>query len=108
MVRLSTYDDRSGGIQPGDGLGAYLQEVGSHELLNPSEEHLLLGNLIMARHRLRKAAIALRDKGVLPPGRDTAHQRVRSVAKVLKSDEAFSDACQDDLTVRTGERHTSV
>ncbi|MCA9322960.1 MAG: sigma-70 family RNA polymerase sigma factor [Planctomycetes bacterium] len=51
MVRLSTYDERSGGIQPGDGLGAYLQEVGSHELLSPSEEHLLLGNLIMARHK---------------------------------------------------------
>lgn len=51
MVKLSTYDDKSGGIQPGDGLGAYLQEVGSHELLDPSEEHLLLGNLIMARHR---------------------------------------------------------
>ncbi|MEE9393081.1 MAG: sigma-70 family RNA polymerase sigma factor [Planctomycetota bacterium] len=51
MVKLSTYNDKSGGIQPGDGLGAYLQEVGSHELLDPSEEHLLLGNLIMARHR---------------------------------------------------------
>lgn len=54
MVRLSTYEnneDKSAGIQPGDGLGAYLQEVGSHELLDPSEEHLLLGNLIMARHR---------------------------------------------------------
>ena len=51
MVRLGTFEDRSSGIQPGDGLGAYLQEVGSHELLDPAEEHLLLGNLIMARHR---------------------------------------------------------
>ncbi|MCB9834250.1 MAG: RNA polymerase sigma factor RpoD/SigA [Planctomycetes bacterium] len=51
MVRLSTYEDKGSGIQPGDGLGAYLQEVGSHELLSPPEEHLLLGNLIMARHR---------------------------------------------------------
>lgn len=50
MVRLNSYDEK-GGIAPGDGLGAYLQEVGSHELLDPAEEHLLLGNLIMARHR---------------------------------------------------------
>ncbi len=50
MVRLSTYDEKASSIQPGDGLGAYLQEVGSHELLSPSEEHILLGNLIMARH----------------------------------------------------------
>lgn len=50
MARLSSYDEK-GAIAPGDGLGAYLQEVGSHELLDPAEEHLLLGNLIMARHR---------------------------------------------------------
>ena len=52
MVRISTYDeDKGNAIAPGDGLGAYLQEVGSHELLDPAEEHILLGNLIMARHR---------------------------------------------------------
>lgn len=34
-----------------DPLGIYLKDVGSHDLLEPEEEHLLLGDLIFARNR---------------------------------------------------------
>ncbi|HMS16115.1 MAG TPA: sigma-70 family RNA polymerase sigma factor, partial [Planctomycetota bacterium] len=34
-----------------DPLGIYLKDVGSHDLLQPEEEHLLLGDLIFARNR---------------------------------------------------------
>jgi hypothetical protein len=62
----------------------------------------------MARHRLRKAVTALRDKGVQPPGRTTDHQMVRSAARVLPPDQPFKDAMKDDLTVRPGVKQTSV
>ena len=34
-----------------DPLGIYLKDVGSHDLLQPEEEHILLGDLIFARNR---------------------------------------------------------
>ncbi|HSG95206.1 MAG TPA: aromatic ring-hydroxylating dioxygenase subunit alpha, partial [Afifellaceae bacterium] len=64
--------------------------------------------IIMARHRLRKAANALAETGEVPPGVDLAHQRVRSVAIVLPVDEPFIDACKADLSVRPGVKQTSV
>ena len=39
--------------------------------------------IIMARHKLMRAARALAEKGELPPGRDLEHQRIRSVAILL-------------------------
>jgi len=36
---------------PDDPLGIYLRDVGAHDLLEPEEEHLLLGDLILARNR---------------------------------------------------------
>jgi hypothetical protein len=36
---------------PDDPLGIYLKDVGAHDLLEPEEEHLLLGDLILARNR---------------------------------------------------------
>jgi hypothetical protein len=62
----------------------------------------------MARHRLRKAVTALRDKGEMPPGRDPAHQKVRSAARVLPPDQPFKEAMKDDLTARPGVKQTSV
>ena len=42
-----------GPVQPAsdDPLGIYLKDVGAHDLLEPEEEHLLLGDLIFARNR---------------------------------------------------------
>jgi hypothetical protein len=51
---------------------------------------------------------ALKEKGVAPPGVDPAHQRVRSASVVLPPDQAFIDACKEDLMVRPGIKQSSV
>jgi hypothetical protein len=58
--------------------------------------------IIMARHRLIRAAKALADKGIAPPGVDLAHQRVRSASVILSPDRLFTDAAREALTVREG------
>ena len=94
--------------------GIALQDASLQESMGPivdrTKENLVStdNGIIMARHRLRKAATALKDKGILPPGRDPQHQLVRSVAKVLPNDEAFAEACREDLSVRPGQKQTSV
>ena len=50
--------------------------------------------IIMARHRLMRAAKALAEKGIMPPGVDPAHQRVRSAAVVLPPDQAVQGCRQ--------------
>ena len=62
----------------------------------------------MARNLLRKAAIALRDKGKEPIGRDPEHQKVRSVAVVLSPEEKFVETCADALRSSPGKVRTSV
>jgi hypothetical protein len=64
--------------------------------------------IIKARQKLRRAAEALRDNGVTPPGVDPAHHHVRSAAVVLPRDAAFAEACREDLSVRKGVPQTSV
>jgi phthalate 4,5-dioxygenase oxygenase subunit len=65
--------------------------------------------IIMARHRMLRAAKAFADKGVIPPGVDPVHQRVRSVSIVLPPDQAFKDAAKDALTVsKPGMAQTTV
>jgi hypothetical protein len=61
----------------------------------------------MARHRLRKAALAL-QQGVTPPGVDVKDHRVRSASVVLPPDVAFKDAAAEALVVREGVPVTSV
>ena len=95
-----------------EGIG--IQDASLQESMGPiadrTREHLVStdNGIIMARRRLRKAALALRDKGIQPPGVDPAHQRVRSAAVILPPDQAFKDACQADLTVRPGVAQSSV
>lgn len=94
--------------------GIAMQDASLQESMGPivdrTKENLVStdNGIIMARHRLRKAAIALRDKDEVPPGVDLAHQRVRSVAILLPADEPFIDACKADLSVRPGVKQTSV
>jgi hypothetical protein len=64
--------------------------------------------IIMARHRMLKAVKALNDKGVVPPGVDPAHHRVRSAAVVLPQDQPFNEGAREALTVREGVAHASV
>ena len=94
--------------------GIAMQDASLQESMGPvvdrSKERLVStdSGIIQARLRLRKAAVALRDHGVTPPGTDPAHQRVRSAAVVLPRDDDFVAACRDVLTVRPGEKHASV
>ena len=64
--------------------------------------------IIMARHRLLRAAKALTEKGVVPPGVDPEHHKVRSASVVLPPDQAFKDAAKEALTARPGVAQTTV
>lgn len=94
--------------------GIAMQDASLQESMGPivdrTKENLVStdNGIIMARHRLRKAVTALRDKGVTPPGRDPAHQMVRSVAVVLPADQPYAETCKEDLAARPGQKHTSV
>jgi phenylpropionate dioxygenase-like ring-hydroxylating dioxygenase large terminal subunit len=94
--------------------GIAMQDASLQESMGPivdrTKENLVGtdNGIIMARQRLRKAALALKDKGVLPPGVDTAHQKIRSVAVVLPKDASFVEACRKDLMAVPGVKHTSV
>lgn len=94
--------------------GIAMQDASLQESMGPivdrTKENLVStdNGIIMARHRLRKAAVALRDKGVSPPGRVPEHQQVRSAARVLPAEEPFKEAMKEDLTVRPGVKQTSV
>jgi phthalate 4,5-dioxygenase len=94
--------------------GIAMQDASLQESMGPivdrTKENLVStdNGIIMARHRLRKAAIALQEKGTPPPGVDPAHHRVRSAAVVLPPDAAFKDACKEELKVRPGVAPASV
>ncbi len=94
--------------------GIGMQDASLQESMGPivdrRRENLVStdNGIIMARHRLMRAAKALADKGVMPPGRDVAHQKVRSAAVILPPDQAFKDAAREELTVRPGIRQASV
>jgi phthalate 4,5-dioxygenase oxygenase subunit len=94
--------------------GIAMQDASLQESMGPivdrTKENLVStdNGIIMARHRLLKAARALAEKGVTPPGVDPAHHRVRSAALVLLPDQAFKDAAREDLSVRAGVAQTSV
>jgi phthalate 4,5-dioxygenase len=94
--------------------GIAVQDASLQESMGPivdrTKENLVStdNGIIMARHRLMRAARALREKGVVPPGVDPTHHRVRSAAVVLPPEQSFKDAAKDDLIVRPGVAPTSV
>ena len=94
--------------------GIAMQDASLQESMGPvvdrTKENLVStdNGIIMARHRLRKAVTALRDDGTKSPGLVPAHQLVRSVSVVLEPDQPFAEACKEDLTVRHGQKQTSV
>ncbi|MBO0771192.1 MAG: aromatic ring-hydroxylating dioxygenase subunit alpha [Actinobacteria bacterium] len=94
--------------------GIAMQDASLQESMGPivdrSKEKLVStdSGIIMARRKLWRAVEALRDEGTDPPGVNPEHHKVRSAAVVLGKDEAFADACAEELTVRPGFRHASV
>ena len=62
--------------------------------------------IIMARQRLRKAAVSL-AKGASPAGIDPKTHMVRSASFVLEKDKAFQSR-EDALIAEPGRKHTSI
>jgi hypothetical protein len=93
--------------------GIAMQDAAVQESMGPiqdrSKENLVSTDnaIIMARHRLLKAARELAN-GVPPPGATIEAQRVRSATFVLPIDVPFAQAKRADLTVREGVPHTSI
>jgi len=94
--------------------GIAMQDASLQESMGPivdrTKENLVStdNGIIMARHRLMRAAKALAEQGTIPPGVDPEHQRVRSAAIVLPRDEPFKDAAREHLRVRAVAAHASV
>src|SRR5262249_8003972 len=98
-----------GGIE-----GFAMQDASIQESMGPIVDRWrenLVGTdkgIVMARRRLLRAAKALVEQGVLPPGIETVHQRVRSAAVVLRPDQPFATSVADALAAREGVEHASV
>jgi phthalate 4,5-dioxygenase oxygenase subunit len=94
--------------------GIAMQDASLQESMGPiidrTKENLVStdNGIIMARHRLMRAARALAEKGVAPPGVDPAHHRVRSASVILPPDQPFKDAAKEALRVRPGMAQASV
>ncbi|MFL5046826.1 MAG: Rieske 2Fe-2S domain-containing protein [Xanthobacteraceae bacterium] len=94
--------------------GFAMQDASLQESMGPivdrTKENLVStdNGIIMARHRLMRAAKALVEKGVTPPGVDPVHQRVRSASVILPPDQPFKDAAREHLKVRPDVAHASV
>ena len=64
--------------------------------------------IIMARHRLMRAAKALAEKGTLPPGVNTEHHKVRQAALLLSRDVSFKTGAVEALKQKRGQPQVSV
>ena len=94
--------------------GFAMQDASLQESMGPicdrTKENLVStdNGIIMARHRLMRAAKALIDKGVIPPGVDPAHHTVRSCSVVLPPGVPFKDGAKEALRARRGVAQTTV
>ena len=93
--------------------GIAMQDAAIQESMGPiqdrSKENLVStdNGVIMARIRLRKAALAAQEGGV-PDGLDPATHAVRSASIVLPENAGFVEAAAEALKARKGVAHTSV
>lgn len=94
--------------------GIAIQDSSLQESMGPivdrTKENLVStdNGVIMARQRLRKAVVALRDHGTPPPGLTPEEQKIRSVSVVLPPDEPFQEACKEHFIAESDKPHTSV
>jgi phthalate 4,5-dioxygenase oxygenase subunit len=95
-----------------EGIG--MQDASLQESMGPivdrTKENLTTtdNGIIMARLKLIRAARALTEKGILPPGRDPEMQQIRSAAVVLEAEKNFMEGGGAWLQVKTGEPFWSV
>ncbi len=94
--------------------GFGMQDASLQESMGPivdrAKENLVSTDnaIIMTRYRLLIAVKALADKGVSPPGIDSAHQKVRSAAIILPPDQPFKEAAKDAFVARPAVAPVSV
>jgi phthalate 4,5-dioxygenase oxygenase subunit len=94
--------------------GIAMQDASLQESMGPivdrTRENLVStdSGIIMARHRLLRAARALVEAGAVPPGVDPAHQKVRSAAIVLPPDVPFTEGARDALIAHPAVAPASV
>jgi hypothetical protein len=95
-------------------MGFAMQDASLQESMGPivdrSRENLVPTDygIVMTRNRLRRAARDLMEKGVMPPGRDPAHQKVRSIAVVLDPALNYAEACKTDMLAEKGKERVTV
>jgi phthalate 4,5-dioxygenase oxygenase subunit len=95
-----------------EGFG--MQDASLQESMGPiadrTKENLTTtdNGIIMARLKLIRAAKALADKGVLPPGRGIEDQQVRSASVLLAASEPFMNGRDEYLKVKSGKPFASV
>jgi phthalate 4,5-dioxygenase len=78
--------------------------------MDRTKEHLTTtdNGIVAARNRLLRAAQAVADRGIAPPGTDPATHRVRSASIVLPADVRFDEAAHEALQARPGVAPASV
>ncbi len=91
-----------------------MQDFGIQELMGPivdrTKENLVStdNGIIMARHRLMRAAKALVEKGETPPGVEpVASARARRLDRAAGR-RRYKDAAREELKVRPGLSHARV
>jgi len=95
-----------------EGIG--IQDASLQESMGPicdrTKENLVGtdNGIIMARHRLMRAARALNEKGTIPPGVNPEHHKVRQAALLLKRDVQYKEGAREALKAKKGVRQTSV
>jgi len=98
-----------GGIEGFAMQDASIQEsMGS--IVDRSKENLVGTDkgIVMARRRLLRAAKALTEQGIAPPGADPSHQRVRSASVLLPPEQSFADAAGEAMAAKPGVEHASI
>ena len=94
--------------------GIAMQDASLQESMGPiidrTKENLVStdNGIIMARTRLMRAAKALAEKGVTPPGVDPEHHKIRSAAIVLPPDQPYKTAAADAMKAAPGKAQVSV
>jgi phenylpropionate dioxygenase-like ring-hydroxylating dioxygenase large terminal subunit len=87
-------------------IGFGMQDSSLQESMGPvvdrTKENLVGtdNGIIMMRYRLLIAVKGLQDKGITPPGVDSAHQKIRSAAVILPPDQPFKEAAKEAFIAR--------